>query len=107
MRITPELIEAWAEVVDDHNPLHVDAAFAGCTPFGQPIVHGSLLFSLACDAMQVMRPSAVGGGTVRMRFRAPVLVGSTVDVEVQDATVRLMCGEIEPVQVTLEPEEKR
>ncbi len=57
--------------------------------------------------MQVMRPSAVGGGTVRMRFQAPVLVGSTVDVEVQDATVRLMCGEIEPVQVTLEPEEKR
>lgn len=86
----------WAEVVDDHNPLHVDAEFAARTRFGAPIAHGSLLFALVCDALQ-----EAGGHPeeVAVRFRAPVPVGSTVRVAARSDDVHLECDGGEPVEV--------
>ena len=88
---------AWAQVVDDHNPLHVDPDFAARTRFGGPIVHGSLLFALVCDALQ-----EVGGhgGTVTVTFRAPVPVGSTITVAADGTGVRVRCGDTEPIEVS-------
>lgn len=90
-------IRAWAEVVDDHNPLHVDPEFAATTPFGGSIVHGSLLFALVCDAFQ-----QAGGkcGTVTVKFRAPVPVGSTITVAADGTGVRMRCGDTEPAEVS-------
>jgi acyl dehydratase len=49
--VSADDVARWAEVADDHNPLHLDAAFAANTRFGRPIVHGSLLFALVADAL--------------------------------------------------------
>jgi acyl dehydratase len=86
---------AWARVVDDHNPLHVDPEFAATTRFGGPIVHGSLLFALVCDALQ----DAGHGGTVTVKFLAPVPVGSTIVVAAGATGVQVRCGDTEPVEV--------
>lgn len=35
-------VVAFAHVTGDHNPLHLDAAYAAQTPFKRPIIHGML-----------------------------------------------------------------
>lgn len=38
--ITQAQVNAFAEVSGDHNPLHLDAAYAAGTVFKKPIIHG-------------------------------------------------------------------
>ena len=98
-------VAAWADVVDDHNPLHLDPDFAAGTRFGRPIVHGSLLFSVVSDTVQ----AAYGwtpGGSLRVRFRAPVPVGEQVHLEQQGTAVRVRCDDGEPVEVVRDGSEE-
>src|SRR5690606_7800185 len=44
-------VDAYAEAARDHNPIHIDEAFAASTPFGQRIAHGMLVLSLVSEAM--------------------------------------------------------
>jgi len=77
-------IDAFAEVTDDHQFIHVDPAAAAATPFGGTIAHGfltlSLLSRMAADAM--LRPDnikmGVNYGFEKIRFLAPVRSGSRV-----------------------------
>mgnify|MGYP000221098455 FL=1 len=39
--ITGEMIDTFADITGDHNPIHVDAEFAATTQFGQRIAHGA------------------------------------------------------------------
>jgi 3-hydroxybutyryl-CoA dehydratase len=78
---TPAVVEAWAELAHDRNPLHLDPQFAASTPFGVPIAQGHLLAAVVANEVE----AAVGerltaGGSVSVAFRAPVPVGSTVEV---------------------------
>lgn len=100
-------VARWAEVADDRNPLHLDAAFAATTRFERPIVHGSLLFALVADALQAAdERSMQAGAQLRMRFRAPVPVGSQITLEVRSGNLRLLVGGDEPVTITVDdPEE--
>ncbi|WP_255953463.1 MaoC family dehydratase [Streptomyces odontomachi] len=98
--LTLDTALAWAEVVDDRNPLHTDPEFAATTRFQRPIAHGSLLFALICDALQ---QGGAHHGDLTVRFRAPVPLGSTVALERDGAGVRLRCGDHRPVDVTWSP----
>jgi acyl dehydratase len=77
-------IDAFAEVTDDHQFIHVDPAAAAMTPFGGTVAHGfltlSLLSRMAADAM--LRPAnirmGVNYGFEKIRFLAPVRSGSRV-----------------------------
>jgi acyl dehydratase len=77
-------IDAFAEVTEDHQFIHVDPAAAAATPFGGTIAHGfltlSLLSRMAADAM--LRPDnikmGVNYGFEKIRFLAPVRSGSRV-----------------------------
>jgi acyl dehydratase len=75
-------IDAFADVTDDHQYIHVDPARAAETPFGGTIAHGllvlSLLSTMAYDALPVIRGTVMGinYGFDRVRFTAPVPVGS-------------------------------
>jgi len=77
-------IDAFAEVTEDHQFIHVDPAAAAMTPFGGTIAHGfltlSLLSRMAADAM--LRPDnikmGVNYGFEKVRFLAPVRSGSRV-----------------------------
>jgi acyl dehydratase len=77
-------IDAFAEVTDDHQFIHVDPAAAAMTPFGGTVAHGfltlSLLSRMAADAM--LRPDnikmGVNYGFEKVRFLAPVRSGSRV-----------------------------
>lgn len=77
-------IDAFADVTEDPQFIHVDPEAAAKTPFGGTIAHGfltlSLLSRMAADAM--LRPEdvkmGVNYGFERVRFLAPVRSGKRV-----------------------------
>ena len=54
-------VDAFAEVTGDHNPVHVDEAFAQQTRFGRCIAHGMLTASLISSVLANKLP---GEGSV-------------------------------------------
>ncbi|HYI41444.1 MAG TPA: MaoC family dehydratase [Allosphingosinicella sp.] len=77
-------IDAFADVTEDPQFIHIDPEAAARTPFGGTIAHGfltlSLLSRMAADAM--LRPEGVKMGVnygfERVRFMAPVRSGKRV-----------------------------
>ena len=82
-------IEAFAEVTGDHNPVHVDEAFAQQTRFGRRIAHGMLTASLISSVLANKLP---GEGSVylgqTLQFVAPVFPGDEVTARVTVKAVR-------------------
>lgn len=82
--VTQADVDAFAALTGDHNPVHVDAAFAARTPFRTRIAHGllveSLIGGLAWD-LGIFRGTIVALREVSMRFEAPVLPGDTIRLE--------------------------
>ncbi|NKX63793.1 MaoC family dehydratase [Labrenzia sp. 5N] len=77
-------IDAFAEVTQDHQFIHVDPERAAETPFEGTIAHGFLTLSLL-SAMGVEAQPKIKGATMginygfdKVRFLAPVKVGSRV-----------------------------
>jgi 3-hydroxybutyryl-CoA dehydratase len=83
IRITPEMIAAFAMVTGDHNPLHTDSDYAE-RRFGGIIAHGVLLvgFFSALLATKLPGPGALAR-ELKVRFKAPVRPGDDVDIEVR------------------------
>ena len=87
--ITQERVNAFAEATDDHQFIHVNPELAAQTPFGGTIAHGFLTLSLTV-AMGAEVPLDVGNpmmgvnyGLDKVRFPAPVPVGSRIRVRVR------------------------
>lgn len=80
--ITEADVNDFAELTGDHNPLHLDEAFARTTRFKTRVVHGMLTASFFSTALATMP----GPGTVylsqTLSFRAPVRIGDTVEARV-------------------------
>jgi acyl dehydratase len=82
--IDQDRIDAFAEVTEDPQFIHIDPEAAAKTPFGGTIAHGfltlSLLSRMAADAM--LRPESVKMGVnygfEKIRFLAPVRSGKRV-----------------------------
>lgn len=82
--VTDRDIELFAEVSTDHNPVHLDEAYAQDTIFGGRIAHGMLTAGLISAVIGEQLP---GHGTVYMgqslKFLAPVRPGDVVLAEVE------------------------
>ena len=79
--MTQERVDAFADVTEDHNYIHVDPERAAAGPFGGTVAHGYLTLSLLAPLIgEVLRvrgaTTAVNYGLDRLRFPAPVPVGS-------------------------------
>ena len=78
-RITQEQLARYANASGDHNPLHLDEDFARGTPYCRTIAHGMLVLALVSELMTHSFGTAwLGGGRLKIRFRAPVFPGDTV-----------------------------
>lgn len=77
-------IALFAAVSGDHNPVHLDEAYAQETAFGGRIAHGMLTASMISAVIGEHLP---GRGTIylgqTLRFRAPVRPGERVEATVQ------------------------
>ena len=92
MEITQDKIDAFADVTGDHQWIHVDVERAKDTPFGGTIAHGYLTLSLGPHLNnQVFELKgftfALNYGLNRVRFPAPLPVGSRVRMRATLSTV--------------------
>jgi acyl dehydratase len=82
--ITQDRVNTFADATDDHQWIHVDVERAKAeSPFGGPVAHGYLTLSLLIPMWaQVLSVTdaklAVNYGLNKVRFPAPVPVGSKV-----------------------------
>lgn len=86
--ITQQQIDQFADATGDHQWIHVDPDRAKDGPFGTTVAHGYLTLSLVPMLMwQVYTVDnlalAVNYGCNKVRFPAPVPVGSRVRAEVE------------------------
>jgi 3-hydroxybutyryl-CoA dehydratase len=96
--ITDDAIRQFADLVGDHNSVHLDDEFSKKTRFGRRIAHGMLSASLISTCLGTQLP---GNGAIYLsqsfKFLAPVYPGDTVTARVTITKIR----EDKPV-VTLE-----
>ncbi len=96
-------VDAYAEAARDHNPIHVDEAFAATTPFGTRIAHGMLVLALVSEAMTAAFGARwATSGALKVRWRAPAVQPVTVTAR---ATLRSSDGGIATYDVTCEAED--
>ena len=82
--ITEELVNDFARVIGDFNPVHTDQAYAEKTMFKGKIAHGALSIGFLSTVLGNILP---GHGTIylshEIKFLAPVRIGDTLMVRVE------------------------
>ncbi|HKR52410.1 MAG TPA: MaoC family dehydratase [Pseudonocardiaceae bacterium] len=102
MIIDQQRVNAFADATEDHQWIHVDPQRAAAGPFGTTIAHGFLTLSLLPYLIdQTYRVEGatmvINYGLNKVRFPAPVPVGSTVRAEVELAEVTEATGGLQLV----------
>lgn len=95
--VTQDQVNTFADATDDHQWIHVDPERAKTGPFGGAVAHGYLTLALIIpfseELLQVSGVSAkVNYGLDRVRFPAPVLVGSRIRMASRVAEVTEVPG---------------
>jgi acyl dehydratase len=95
--VTQRDVDAFAENTGDRQWIHVDPARAARGPFGGPVAHGLYTLSLAPALLAQAWPlerfdAVINYGFDRVRFPAPVPVGSHVRMAVTMGDARAVPG---------------
>jgi len=98
--VTQEDINAFADVTGDHQWIHVDLERAAASPFGGTIAHGYYTLSLAPKFSYELFnfegfAFAVNYGVNKVRFPAPLPVGSRVRMRAELKSVDDVPGGIQ------------
>ncbi len=110
IEITQQRIDTFADATGDHQWIHTDPDRAKDGPFGAPIAHGfltlSLFIPLFTELLDVKGVTTkVNYGLNRVRFPAPVRVGSRIRLAASLASVEGVPGGVKmTVDGTLEIE---
>jgi acyl dehydratase len=96
--VTQQQVNLFAEATGDHQWIHVDVERAQQGPFGAPIAHGFLTLSLIPkffeNAIEVLDTRmGVNYGLNRVRFTAPVPVGSRLRARLKLLECRAIDGD--------------
>ena len=84
LEVDQEKINAFADITEDWQFIHVDPERAARTPFGGTIAHGfltlSLLSAMAMDAVPCLENTTMGinSGFDKIRFLSPVTAGARI-----------------------------
>ena len=90
-------VDQFADATDDHQWIHVDPERAAAGPFGGPILHGYLTLGLVPGLLPQLLDvqgvsMSVNYGCNKVRFPAPVPVGSELRMGVKVAGVEEVAG---------------
>jgi acyl dehydratase len=108
--VEQERVDTFADATDDHQWIHVDPGRAKEGPFGGTIAHGYLTLALVVPLMaQLFHVEGVrmgiNYGVNRVRFPAPLPVGSKVRAHGEVLSVEEVQGGVQVVnRVTVERE---
>ena len=93
--VSDEAIRAFADVSTDHNPVHVDEAFAKASPFRGRIAHGMLLGAYISATLATDLP---GRGAVyvsqSLNFKRAVRPGDEAEVVVTITDINEKSGHV-------------
>jgi 3-hydroxybutyryl-CoA dehydratase len=79
--VTEELVDTFAKMSGDMNPLHMDETYARTTPFGQRIAHGMIAGSLFSRLVGMYLPGRYAVYLSQMlRFHEPITMGMEVEI---------------------------
>ena len=113
MVVDQERVNQFADATDDHQWIHIDTDRAKQGPFGGTIAHGFLTLSLTVTLsgqvpLDVGEPKmAINYGLEKVRFPAPVPVGSRIRASVDLGAVTEVSGGIQVNRVvTIEVEDQ-
>ena len=82
VKITESLINEFAKISGDYNPLHVDEQYAKSTKFGKRICHGMLLGSFFSKMVGMYLPGKNAlYFSQTLNFRLPCFINDEVSVE--------------------------
>ncbi|MGW2741609.1 MaoC family dehydratase [Streptomyces sp. NPDC001450] len=100
IEVTQERIDTFADATGDHQWIHVDPERAKEGPFGAPIAHGyltlSLFIPLFTELLDVQGVTTkVNYGLNKVRFPAPVKVGSRIRLAARLASVEDVPGGVQ------------
>ncbi|WP_378951487.1 MaoC family dehydratase [Mesorhizobium sp. ANAO-SY3R2] len=111
LTIDQKRIDTFAEATGDHQWIHVDPVLAKDGPFGTTVAHGCLTFSLINGFLPDLFKAegmkmGINYGCDRLRFPAPVPVGSKVRAIGELVNAELLAGNAvqTTVRVTIEIE---
>lgn len=96
LELTQPMVDAFADLTDDHQWIHVDTERAARSAFGATIAHGFLLLSLLPRLSRdregirvaVPRKMAINYGLDRVRFITPVPVGRRIRLRTRLASLK-------------------
>jgi acyl dehydratase len=101
LEITQDRVDSFADATDDHQWIHVEPEKAAAGPFGGTIAHGFLTLSLTVTLtsqveLDVGSPRmAINYGLEKVRFPAPVPVGSRIRARISLVSVSDVEGGIQ------------
>jgi acyl dehydratase len=110
LEITQDRVNLFAEATGDHQWIHVDPGRAGAGPFGGTIAHGYLTLALSNFLMpQILEvrgiSMGINYGTNKVRFPAPVRVGSKIRAGAELVAVDPVPGGVQTtIRITIEVE---
>ena len=95
--MTQERVDAFADVTEDHNYIHVDPERAKGSPFGGTIAHGYLTVSLLAPITQSLLEvsdarTSINYGMDKLRFPGPLPVGTEFRGAAEIADVATFVG---------------
>ena len=78
-QLSQEQVQQYADASNDHNPIHIDEAFAASTPFGGTIAHGMLVLASISEMMAAsLGEDWLTSGKLKVRFKAPAKTSDTL-----------------------------
>lgn len=97
IHITQAMIDGYAAISGDYNPIHVDPEFAAATPFGGTIAHGCIPMEPIFKALQSLLglPTLPRGTAMKLRYLRPSRPGDIVRLEAggegEDGSLAFAC----------------
>jgi acyl dehydratase len=108
VEVTQDQVNRFADATGDHQWIHVDVERAKAGPFGGPIAHGYLTLALGPGLLPTIIDvrgisMGVNYGANKIRFPAPVPVGSKVRLGAKLLAVEDVAGGVQgTVELTFE-----
>ncbi|MDG0816811.1 MaoC family dehydratase [Bdellovibrio svalbardensis] len=88
VKVTDKMVQQFAELSGDYNPIHMNEEFAAKTRFGRRIAHGMISGALISRALV----ECIGGAGVylgqSLKFVNPVFIDDTITVTIKITAVR-------------------
>lgn len=79
-KIDKKMVEDYADISGDHNPIHLNSDYAKDTIFNHTIAHGMLLISSISEMMLLnFNYQWTESGKLKIKFRNPLYVGESMN----------------------------